>query len=159
LTSAARENGLSNGREERAMSSWKEERDRLVAQTLAFVQQVAAVHPAKARPSVIQPGAAPAPATLPLAEQAVSPSDLPAATSPILPSGTGDLPSHLAPRGAADPGAALYITPSMRNDILRHVASFKARQNKVAREREAYYEMMQARIQKSLGNESDGARL
>ena len=30
------------------MASWKEERDRLVAQTLAFVQQVAAAHPAAA---------------------------------------------------------------------------------------------------------------
>ncbi len=31
------------------MASWKEERDRLVAQTLAFVQEVAAAHPVAAQ--------------------------------------------------------------------------------------------------------------
>jgi hypothetical protein len=43
------------------MTSWKDERDQLVAQTLAFVQQVTAAHPAVADRIVVAPRSADVP--------------------------------------------------------------------------------------------------
>lgn len=141
------------------MTSWMKERDLLVEQTLAFVRGVAAAHPIRV--------AAPARSTIETADGVLSGS--PSAASQI----AGDAPARVVkPMPAAD-GAAL-ITPerpidiagrsppqpmlrtivSERDDIMQRVAAFRAHQTRLIRERESYYETMQARIQQVLARES-----
>jgi hypothetical protein len=137
------------------MASWKEERDRLVAQTLAFVQHVASAHPAAAsklglRSTSGPAGAEAAPQTsLPqeievseeLTVDAPPPAFDPEITStPIL----ADLPAR----------PVTYSTASERSAITQRVAAFKERQMTLNREREAYYDSIQARIRSSLRNDS-----
>ncbi|MDB5656396.1 MAG: hypothetical protein JWQ94_4009 [Tardiphaga sp.] len=131
------------------MTSWMEERDRLVAQTEAFVQQVAA-----ARPKV--------PAK-PMLE--TTPTDDVKVGLPAPPAAVKVAPA--TPPAAAMPPSAVVATPvpslkpvaSERTDILQRVAAFRARQARMNDEREAYNETMQAKIRAELGNEADGSGL
>jgi hypothetical protein len=145
------------------MASWKEERDRLVAQTLAFVQQVAAAHPAAA-------------SKFGLASSrtfATSEADYlsPAPDIVEMHQATGEPIADIAPVGIetgipmpADIAADLpkrsprYSAASERSDIAQRVATFKARQMTLNREREAYYDSVQARIRTSLMNDTGSDR-
>lgn len=118
------------------MASWKEERDRLVAQTLAFVQQVAAAHPVAASKHIDET----AEPTVEIARR-----QLPAPAERILDA----LPERVTH----------YAKVSERVEINERVAAFKQRQLLLNREREAYYETVQARIRNSLRNQSDADRL
>lgn len=157
------------------MASWKEERDRLVAQTLAFVQEVAAAHPVAAQRLKIwqPPSHAPSQATdstEPLTLPAVTDTDH--STAPVLivhaanaaietsERNSQDVPVA-APTNALSPARKdpLYSGPSERAEILKRVASFKARQAQMIHERDVYYEAMQTRIRTTLRNDSGRDRL
>jgi hypothetical protein len=158
------------------MASWKEERDRLVAQTLAFVQEVAAAHPVAAqRLSTWQPPShAPSQApnsTADIAPPVVTHADRTATADLVV--HTATVPIETSERGSQDTVARtspvdasshvrrdpLYSGPSERAEILKRVASFKARQAQMIHDRDVYYEAMQTRIRTTLRNESGRDRL
>jgi chorismate mutase len=148
------------------MTSWKEERDRLVTQTLAFVQRVAAANPGASRlhKSVqhlrepIAVSATPEVTAMPTTPATVD-SPPPVEVSPEIGTlGSGAPPPRLL-AAAMLANQALYSTASERAEIIQRVAAFKARQSQIGREREAYYETMQARIRSVLGNDSSNGRL
>lgn len=145
------------------MASWKEERDRLVAQTLAFVQQVASAHPAAASKLGLASGvgsadanadlASPSPEVIALAEAIPEP----AANTPKPDIDISSAPTNIV---ADLPKRPTHYAPiSERSDISRRVAAFKARQMTLNREREDYYDSVQARIRSSLRNDTDSGRL
>jgi hypothetical protein len=147
------------------MASWKEERDRLVAQTLAFVQQVAAAHPAAA--SRIGLGSTKASSDAEVASP-LSDSDVIEApkavdepfAGPSLPGiniSVAPMPTNVAADLPKRP--AQYATASERSVIAERVATFKARQITLNREREAYYDSVQARIRSSLQNNTGSGNL
>ena len=145
------------------MASWKEERDRLVAQTLAFVQQVASAHPAAASKLGLAPSTpsadasaapvAPPPDAIEVPEAFVeTPADMPAPRSDVSSAPT-DIIADLPKRPTQ------YAPVSERSDITQRVAAFKARQLTLNREREDYYDSVQARIRSSLRNDNSSGRL
>ena len=147
------------------MASWKEERDRLVAQTLAFVQHVAAAHPGTAKKLGIA-----APTATVNAEAAEASTPIEITEIPVADIGSTDALANEAEADTLAPPInniiddlparpQIYATTSERAEIVRRVASFKARQQTLNRDREAYYEAMRARIRTSLGNGSDDKRL
>jgi hypothetical protein len=125
------------------MASWQEERDRLIAQTQDFVEQVAAASPRVAPP--FAPKAANATTQL-----RFSPPET------LAPPGRPDV--AVAPIAVPDPQPR-YDAISDRAEILERVAAFRIRQSQLARDRETYYEEMQARIRKTLRNDSGPDRL
>lgn len=138
------------------MTSWMEERDRLVAQTQAFVQQVAAAHPKHAvRPEIEKILVEQEPVKAAIETPAPpAPSDLPARTGPVAPA------SLAMPMAVLEaPTRALRPVDSERSDILARVATFRARQARMNEEREAYYKTVQAKIRSELGNEVDSGLL
>jgi 4-hydroxyphenylpyruvate dioxygenase-like putative hemolysin len=145
------------------MASWKEERDRLVAQTLAFVQQVASAHPAAASKLGLAPVSAAedahASAAPPVAEAIALPETI---AEPAVNAATPDVAIVNAPTNIlADlPKRPTQFAPvSERSDITKRVAAFKARQMTLNREREDYYDSVQARIRSSLRNDNGSDRL
>lgn len=137
------------------MASWKEERDRLVAQTLAFVQQVASAHPTTASKLGMTSTGAPLPGSSPVVEAI----DAPIANTVVLDAQleSAAVPSNVAADLPVRP--TQYATASERSDITQRVAAFKARQTTLNREREAYYDSVQARIRSSLRNDTDSSML
>ncbi|WP_299803755.1 hypothetical protein [Tardiphaga sp.] len=134
-----------------------EERDRLVAQTQAFVQQVAAAHPKEtARPEIEQilvdkvaVTAAAIDAPAPPAQAGPAPAaPLTAVAQPVAPTAV-----------SAAPARSLPPVVSERAEILERVAAFRARQAQMNEEREAYYETIKAKIRSDLGNEAGTGRL
>ena len=99
--------------------TWKEERDLLILQTMAFVQSVTVKTANGGRASETQLPSAPA-ATPSIAEQ--RPVDV--------------LPARLTPISHGD----------LRDDIRQRVAAFRARQQAFDRERREYYDAMMARV-------------
>ncbi|QUS39916.1 hypothetical protein RPMA_14540 [Tardiphaga alba] len=150
------------------MASWKEERDRLVAQTLAFVQQVTAAHPAAAQklglhsardPLTPEPDAELIDVATPGASSA-SPAEIDEVTVQDLATGQpNEIPAAQTILASLTGHASIYTSASERTDIGKRVAAFKARQAQLQHERGAYYDHMQARIRASLRNESDPERL
>lgn len=139
------------------MTTWMEERDRLVAQTAAFVQQVAAAHPhVSARPEIEKLLADKADAIQPPpSEPDSSPPEVAAAVVPTVSDVLATRPVAMA---SSEPAARM--TPvSERSDIMQRVAAFRARQARMNDERETYYESMRAKICNQLGNEPGDGRL
>lgn len=149
------------------MTSWKEERDRLVAQTLAFVQQVTAANPSasqlhKSVQPLREPTAAPAVSEVAATQMTPASTDNnlpPVAVSSVAGTQGSEAPSPQLLTVAMLPNHALYSAASVRADIVQRVAAFKARQSQIGREREAYYETIQARIRTTLGTNPSGDRL
>ena len=133
------------------MTSWMEERDRLVAQTMAFVQQVAAAHPT---PVTVPPREAPSEQII-VADFATQP-DGPAVLLPE-PEVSAVAAQPVEPSTTLPPPFATPV--SERDDIMQRVAAFRARQGRIIEEREAYYEAVKAKIKTVLGNESGDGRL
>lgn len=101
--------------------TWKQERDLLLAQTMAFVQSVATqATDADRRPSAHF--------------QSVSSDQLPSVERPV-----DILPARLSPIGPSD----------MRDEIRRRVAAFRVRQQAFDRDREAYCNAMMAKARAS----------
>jgi hypothetical protein len=132
------------------MTSWMEERDRLVAQTAAFVQQVAALHPhVSSRPEIEK--------LLADKAEAIEPAP-PAVEAPVAPTASAVLATR--PTAIASRPPAERLKPvSERSDIMERVAAFRARQARMNAERESYYETMRAKIRSKLGNEPGNDRL
>ena len=106
--------------------TWKQERDLLLAQTMAFVQSVAA----KATDADVRPEAR-------LSEARLKPasSDQPFALErPV-----DVLPPRLSPIGQSD----------LRDEIRRRVAAFRVRQQAFDRDRDAYCNAMMAKARAS----------
>jgi hypothetical protein len=144
------------------MASWKEERDRLVAQTLAFVQQVASAHPVAA--SKLGLTSTEAPVSTETSVTSASPPVIAAVDASIVDTAAlaaqfdnAAAPANLVADLSVRPPQ--YSTASERSDITRRVAAFKARQTTLNREREAYYDSVQARIRSSLRNDTDSNML
>ncbi len=114
---------------------WMNERDLLIAQTMAFVQSVAGN-----KPDAEQPVAAPDSGEL---------------------DGIGAATDALAFTSAAPPKAVeiprINTQGDYRSEIQSRVASFRAHQQRISREREAYCSATLARIHATIGN--DGAPL
>jgi hypothetical protein len=130
-----------------------EERDRLVAQTLAFVQEVAAANLAPPI-AAADKRAADKFASDEASDAAVA--ELNAATAPA-PSiaAPQPVPGTRAPR----PSKPLATLLSERADIMQRVEAFRARQGRIIEEREAYYQTVKAQIRTVLGNDSKDGRL
>ncbi|MEH2469021.1 hypothetical protein V1281_001723 [Nitrobacteraceae bacterium AZCC 2161] len=138
------------------MTSWKEERDRLVAQTLAFVREVAAAHPTKTQAAQPVPAVAVViapsesiPASSVVASQVISQKVISQVTAAQQIAPMATMPAK--PTASPDISERAYIT--------QRVAAFRARQGRMIEEREAYYEAVKAKIQTVLGNESRNGRL
>lgn len=153
------------------MASWKEERDRLVAQTLAFVQQVAATHPAAASKLGLASDPAPAGDAIivrsPISD-VIAPAPDATDTAIADSAGPGDAVVNSDIGSVATVGNIVadlserqpqYAKASERSDIAQRVAAFKARQTSLNREREAYYNSVQERIRSSLRNDPGSDRL
>jgi hypothetical protein len=112
-----------------AMTSWKRERDRLVEQTLAFMQSVAG----KRGPHSLS--APPASAT----------------------SQVGSAPGSTS-RLFSPPAPGRPSLKSERDEIMQRVAAFRAHQGKLIREREAYYLEVQAKIRTVMSGDSHAGR-
>ena len=134
------------------MASWMEERDRLVAQTAAFVQQVAAAHPqVSSRPEIER-------LLTDNADPIEPPAPAPERVTPSAPTTDDILATRPVAVASATRGARLPPV-SERSDIMERVAAFRARQARMNAERETYYETMRAKIRNKLGNEPGTGRL
>jgi hypothetical protein len=109
------------------MKLWMRERDKLIEQTMAFVQGVAAAKPVRpvtagpAQPEPAQPVAQPGP------------------EAPLKPAGI--------------PIMGLAPMASERAEIERRVANFKAQQQKFQRAREAHYDAIFSKARATPGNQ------
>ena len=136
------------------MTSWMEERDRLIAQTQAFVQQVAAAHPVKAEVDMT-------PIRIEMVEAVAIALPAEPFEAPALPVA---LAEPAAPVATAQQILALRPVASERSQIMERVAAFRARQARLNDERDAWYETMQSKIRNDLkldglGNEVEDRRL
>ena len=136
------------------MTSWMEERDRLIAQTQAFVQQVAAAHPVKAEVEMN-------PIRIEMVEAVAIALPAEPFEAPALPAA---LAEPAAPVATAQQILALRPVASERSQIMERVAAFRARQARLNDERDAWYQTMQSKIRNDLktsdaGNEAEGSRL
>jgi hypothetical protein len=129
------------------MKTWMQERDLLIAQTMAFVEEVAAATAIRADPSsvavmptsielhiVAPPIELQAPVELQNAEQ-------PLEIEPIAAS-----MARLIPRSAVDE----------RAEIMKRVASFKAHQARFLEDRDKFFRAAMTRIGDPAGNQSKG---
>jgi hypothetical protein len=152
LTSGCGFDEMHPGLEVTTMTSWMEERDRLVAQAAAFVQQVAAAHPVKTEVDK-------APISVAVGET----------VEIALPAEPAQAPIRVAIAETATVASAREIKAlrplaSERSEIMQRVAAFRARQARLNDERDAYYETMQSKIRGELklarpGNEGEDSRL
>lgn len=126
--------------------SWQEERDALIAQTMAFVQSVTG---GKAEIAALATGLAATPAELPLPSQRdIRPA--PKAPPPI------ETVKVVAPPPVAAFTAAVRPTApgDMATEIRGRIASFRAHQERFNREREAYFSATLAKLRAAI-DESD----
>ena len=123
--------------------SWKEERDSLIAQTMAFVQSVNGRREEAGR---LDMGSATALRVLPVLPIFGELEPAPKALSPLEPVKVTALPLHGKPAPAPRP-----IVPSeMVNEIRARIAGFRAHQERFNREREEYFSRTLARLKASL---------
>jgi hypothetical protein len=117
--------------------SWKQERDLLIAQTMAFVQSVTGKPPEaiKAQPETTRPPVMPV--VTPTAKPVTVSSVPERSTAPDRPVNAfaEALPARLVPLGQAD----------LRDDIRQRVAAFRARQQLFDRDRDEYCNAMMAK--------------
>ena len=124
------------------MSTWMEERDLLIAQTMAFVEEVAAATPIRAeqpsvavKPKLIEPEIVATTTELQNAEQPAEIESI--AATPL---------ARLVPRSALDE----------RAEIMRRVASFQAHQAKFLEDRDKFFRAAMTRIGDPAGSISKG---
>jgi hypothetical protein len=136
---------------------WMKERDLLIAQTMAFVQSVAGK-----KPDAGQPAAAPADSELAGSELNVRAPGIEAAATDaieralaIAASPKAELPKAEALKSVEI--ARINSAGDYRSEIQSRVANFRAHQQRISQEREAYCSATLARIHAAIGN--DGAPL
>ena len=118
------------------MKSWMEERDLLIAQTMAFVEEVAASTPVRREPIVA------ATSTPVEAQIAAAPRDNVQ---------NAERPMEVEPRLAEAPPQpigrlALLSAVDERTEILNRVASFKAHQARFFQDRDRFFRAMMTNI-------------
>lgn len=161
------------------MTSWMKERDRLVEQTLAFVQSVAtATPPVKNAASVMPASGLPSATLTERPEQDLAAPDLlpehtrlpedtrpgalafelstKASLPPAPPIIVADAPEHYVTPEQPDNSTEARMVPDLtvpeRDLIVKRVAEFRARQSRFASERQAYGDNLQEKIQSTLKN-------
>ncbi len=127
---------------------WMKERDLLIAQTMAFVQSVAGK-----KPDAEQPAAAPADSKLDEKQLGIEA----AATDAIERALAIAASPNIEPLKAEPLRARISSASDYRSEIQNRVASFRAHQQRVSREREAYCSATLAKIHAAIDN--DGAPL
>src|SRR5690242_18461314 len=117
--------------------SWKEDRDALIAETMAFVQSV----------SGQGQSSKPATAELPVlrAIEALNAKPAPKATPPLAPVKVAEAPPAL--RG---PALRQIRQGEFTNEIRARIASFRAHQERFNREREEYFSKTLAKLKATL---------
>jgi hypothetical protein len=146
---------------------WMRERDLLIAQTMAFVQSVTGKKPDAEKPAAPSLALEPSElesrveaATFEAMERAIAIVEPPKAETPKAETPKAETPWAETLR--SEPPNTLQI-PRMnlqsdyRSEILSRVASFRAHQERVSREREAYCSATLAKIHAAIGR--DGAPL
>jgi hypothetical protein len=126
------------------MKSWMQERDLLIAQTMAFVEEVAAAAPIRDRP----PNISVTPTSVEQETVAAPTDDLLNAEQPI--------EVELV---AAPPQVARLIARSAvdeREEILNRVASFKAHQARFLQDRDEFFRAAMTRITDPAGSQAKG---
>jgi hypothetical protein len=118
------------------MTPWKKDLDLLIEQTMSFVRSVAATNPQKST-TIESPIRGESPAAV--AQSILVESSAPESAQPI----------RLAAETLSSKPAA-----TERDEIQRRVASFKAHQDKLQREREDYYLSVIAKTRAMIGNET-----
>ena len=122
--------------------SWKQERDELIAQTMAFVQSVTGKLEATSR---LNGGFAPAPAAELPAELDFALRPAPKPVAPIEPVRIAERPAT-----AAAPALRPFTPGDMANEIRARVASFRAHQERFNREREQYFSATLGRLRAAI---------
>jgi hypothetical protein len=141
---------------------WMRERDLLIAQTMAFVQSVTGKKPDAEKPAA--PSLALEPfelesrveaATFEAMERAIAIVEPPKAETPKAETLKAETPRAEPPNTLQIP--RMNLQSDYRSEILSRVASFRAHQERVSREREAYCSATLAKIHAAIGR--DGAPL
>jgi hypothetical protein len=141
---------------------WMRERDLLIAQTMAFVQSVTGKKPDAEKPAA--PSLALEPfelesrveaATFEAMERAIAIVEPPKAETPKAETLKAETPRAEPPNTLQIP--RMNLQSDYRSEILSRVASFRAHQERVSREREAYCSATLAKIHAAIGK--DGAPL
>jgi hypothetical protein len=126
--------------------NWKQERDALIAQTMAFVESVAARREDAGRLDI---GSATALRALPVFPIQGQPEPAPKPLSRLEPVKLGERPLPLS--GQPAPAAPRPIVPrEMVDEIRARVAGFRVHQERFNREREEYFSKTLARLKASL---------
>jgi hypothetical protein len=146
---------------------WMKERDLLIAQTMAFVQSVTGKKPDAEKPAAaafeLEPGIEAA--TFDAMERAIAIVEPPRAEKPKAETPKAETPKAETPK-AETPKAETpknveiprtNLQNEYRNEIQSRVASFRAHQQRVSQEREAYCSATLAKIHAAIGR--DGAPL
>ena len=122
--------------------SWKQDRDALIAQTMAFVQSVTG---RKEEADHLNGGFAPVPAAeLPaLQELDLALKATPRLAAPIE-------PVRIAERPATAPAVRPFAPGDMASEIRARVASFRAHQERFNREREQYFSATLERLRAAI---------
>jgi hypothetical protein len=119
--------------------SWKQERDALIAQTMAFVQSVTTK---REETSHLNAGFAPAPAAaLPASPEL----DLRPVPTPVEPVRIVEVPPM-----TATPAPRPIAPSDMASEIRARVASFRAHQERFSREREQYFSATLERLRAAI---------
>jgi hypothetical protein len=126
--------------------SWKDDRDTLIAQTMAFVQSVA-----NRRQSV--PETAPRRVLLPLTEAQDAQSAAPEATR-FAPVKMAELPPVVLPPVASGPASRPVAPGDVASEIHARIAGFRAHQERFNRERDEYFSTTIARLRATLSEKS-----
>jgi hypothetical protein len=141
---------------------WMRERDLLIAQTMAFVQSVTGKKPdaeKSAAPSLaLEPFELESrveAATFEAMERAIAIVEPPKAETPKAETLKAETPRAEPPNTLQIP--RMNLQSDYRSEILSRVASFRAHQERVSREREAYCSATLAKIHAAIGR--DGAPL
>jgi hypothetical protein len=119
------------------MKSWMEERDLFVAQTMAFVDGVAASQPTPVQPQIAAP--------------------------PTVQVGNAEQPIPAAPERVEAQQAVATLKPppavDERAEIQKRVASFKAHQMRLMQDRDRFFHSVMTEIGNSLGSDVTGKSL
>ena len=122
--------------------SWKQERDALIAQTMAFVQSVTGK---KEETDRLNGGFAPVPAAELPAELDLALKPAPKPAAPIEPLRIAERPTAAAP-----PAVRPFTPGEMAGEIRARVASFRAHQERFNREREQYFSATLERLRAAI---------
>jgi hypothetical protein len=113
------------------MKSWLQERDLFLAQTMAFVEEIAASRPTPVKPHMI--------------------------AEPTRPVRSADQPIPVEPERVVDPPAEPIAAPKPlpaideRAEITRRVASFKAHQLRLIQDRDRFFRSVMMKIDDQRG--------